>query len=84
MPEAPRGSMDAAENRDEYIVENIFRPASGAPPQEYDGKPFEEKMSQLSAQAQEQQAEVQQLGNRVEINLERLGFGAQRIGDAQD
>ena len=47
----------------------------GAPPQEDDGEPFEEKMTRLSAQWREQQAEAQRLDKEIEANLEQLGFG---------
>ena len=50
----------------------------GAPPQEDDGEPFEEKMTRLSAQWREQQAEAQRLDKEIEANLARLGFGAHR------
>ena len=54
-----------------------------APPQEDDGEPFEEKMTRLSAQWREQQAEAERLDAEIEANLERLGFGAARTGHAQ-
>ena len=47
----------------------------GAPPQEDDGEPFEEKMARLSAQWREQQAEARRLDAEIEANLARLGFG---------
>ena len=47
----------------------------GAAPQEDDGEPFEEKMSRLSAQWREQQAEAAKLDAAIAANLERLGFG---------
>ena len=46
----------------------------GAAPQEDDGEPFQEKMTRLTAQWREQQAEAQQLGAEIATNLERLGF----------
>ena len=46
----------------------------GAAPQEEDGEPFEEKMSRLSSQWREQQAEAQRLDTAIEANLARLGF----------
>ena len=46
----------------------------GAPPQEDDGEPFEEKMARLTAQWREQQAEAQQLEAEISANLARLGF----------
>ena len=46
----------------------------GAAPQEDDGEPFQEKMSRLTAQWKEQQAEAQQLDAEIAANLERLGF----------
>ena len=55
----------------------------GAAPQENDGEPFEEKMSRLSAQWREQQAEAQRLDSAIEDNLTRLGFGAGRSDYAQ-
>ena len=50
----------------------------GAPPQEDDGEPFEEKMTRLSAQWRAQQAEARRLDEAIEENLARLGFGAHR------
>ena len=47
----------------------------GAPPQEDDGEPFEEKMARLSKQWREQQAEARRLDAEIEANLTRLGFG---------
>ena len=47
----------------------------GAAPQEDDGEPFEEKMTRLSAQWREQQAEAQRLDAEIEANLKSLGFG---------
>ena len=47
----------------------------GAAPQEEDGEPFAEKMTRLSAQWREQQAEAQRLDAEIEENLARLGFG---------
>ena len=55
----------------------------GAAPQEDDGEPFEEKMARLSARWREQQAEAQRLDTEIEANLQRLGFGADRTGNAQ-
>ena len=46
----------------------------GAAPQEDDGEPFQEKMTRLTAQWQEQQAEGQRLDEEIAANLERLGF----------
>ncbi len=47
----------------------------GAPPQEDDGEPFEDKMKRLVAQLREQQAEGARLDKAIEANLEALGFG---------
>ena len=47
----------------------------GAAPQEDDGEPFEERMTRLSAQWREQQAEARRLDAEIEANLARLGFG---------
>ena len=47
----------------------------GAEPQEDDGEPFEGKMTRLTAQWREQQAEAQRLDAAIEENLTRLGFG---------
>ena len=55
----------------------------GAAPQEDDGEPFAEKMARLSAQWREQQAEANRLDAEIEANLQRLGFGVGRIGNAQ-
>ena len=46
----------------------------GAAPQEDDGEPFEEKMTRLSKQWREQQAEARRLDAAIEENLARLGF----------
>ena len=46
----------------------------GAAPQEDDGEPFEEKMTRLTAQWREQQAEAQKLDAAIEANLRSLGF----------
>ena len=48
----------------------------GAAPQEDDGEPFADKMTRLSAQWREQQAEAQKLDGEIEANLRKLGFGA--------
>ena len=45
-----------------------------AAPQEDDGEPFEVRMTRLSAQWREQQAEARRLDAEIEANLERLGF----------
>ena len=50
----------------------------GAAPQEDDGEPFEEKMTRLSAQWRDQQAEARRLDAEIEANLARLGFGGHR------
>ncbi|RMG11323.1 MAG: SAM-dependent DNA methyltransferase [Deltaproteobacteria bacterium] len=47
----------------------------GAPPQEDDGEPFEEKMKRLVKQLREQQAEAAKLDVAIGRNLEELGFG---------
>jgi len=47
----------------------------GAPPQEDDGEPFEDKMQRLVAELQEQQAEGARLDKAIEKNLKALGFG---------
>ena len=46
----------------------------GAAPQEEDGVPFAEKMTQLSAQWREQQREARRLDAAIEANLRALGF----------
>ena len=46
----------------------------GAEPTEDDGEPFEDKMTRLSAQWREQQAEAHRLDAAIAENLERLGF----------
>ncbi len=48
----------------------------GAAPQEDDGEPFEEKMTRLTTQWRQQQAEARRLDAAIEENLARLGFGA--------
>ncbi|GIX46029.1 MAG: DNA methyltransferase [Candidatus Tectimicrobiota bacterium] len=47
----------------------------GAPPQEEDDEPFQEKMRRLVAQLKEQQAEARRLDERIWKNLEELGCG---------
>ena len=46
----------------------------GAPPQEDDGEPFEDKMKRLVAQLREQQAEGAKLDTAIARNLRSLGF----------
>ena len=46
----------------------------GAPPQEDDGEPFEDKMKRLVAQLREQQAEGAKLDAAIAANLRSLGF----------
>ena len=46
----------------------------GAEAQADDGEPFDEKMTRLTAQWREQQAEAQKLDAAIAANLERLGF----------
>jgi type I restriction enzyme M protein len=48
----------------------------GAPPQEEDDEPFEEKMQRLVAQLREQRAEAAKLDAAIAKNLEELGYGA--------
>ncbi|APF20249.1 N-6 DNA methylase [Caldithrix abyssi DSM 13497] len=47
----------------------------GAPPQEDDGIPFEEKMTELTAKLFEQFTEAQRLEAEIRKNLKHLGFG---------
>jgi len=47
----------------------------GAPLQEDDGEPFEEKMNRLVAQLREQQAEARNLDEAIWKNLKELGHG---------
>jgi type I restriction enzyme M protein len=46
----------------------------GAPPQEDDDEPFEEKMQRLVAQLREQQAEAARLDTAIAKNLKELGY----------
>ncbi|SEH13674.1 type I restriction enzyme M protein [Thermoleophilum album] len=46
----------------------------GAPPQEEDDEPFEEKMQRLVAQLREQQAEAARLDAAIAKNLKELGY----------
>ena len=46
----------------------------GAPPQEEDGEPFEDKMKRLAAQLREQQDEGTKLDAAIAGNLAKLGF----------
>ena len=50
----------------------------GAEVQEDDGEPFEEKMTRLTAQLREQQAEAARLDAAIAENLKALGFGGDR------
>jgi type I restriction-modification system DNA methylase subunit len=47
----------------------------GAPPQEDDGEPFEEKMKRLTAQWRQQVVEARKLDEAIRKNLEELGYG---------
>ena len=85
-----RGSQEANEYEDipgfcksatlEEILKHgyILTPGRyvGVAPQEDDGEPFVEKMTRLTAQWREQQAESQRQDTEIEANLTRLGFGA--------
>lgn len=53
----------------------------GTEAQPEDAEPFEEKMAQLTAQWQEQQAEARKLDAAIEENLKRLGFGKSTEGE---
>ena len=64
MADALRGSMDAA------AYKHV-----GVEAQPDDGGPFEDKMTRLTVQWREQQAEAQRLDAEIEANLARLGFG---------
>src|SRR5690625_4871393 len=46
----------------------------GAPEQEDDGEPFDEKMQRLTARWRQQQAEAAELDAAIEANLKALGF----------
>ena len=46
----------------------------GAPPQEDDGEPFEEKMARLTAALKEQFSEGTRLEAEIRKNLARLGY----------
>ena len=48
----------------------------GAEPTEDDGEPFHDKMTRLSTQWREQQAEAARLDAAIEENLRTLGFGS--------
>ena len=50
----------------------------GAPPQEEDGEPFEEKMQRLVTQLREQRAEGAKLDAAIDENLTALGFAPSR------
>ena len=50
-------------------------PYVGAEAQEEDSEPFDEKMTRLSAQLREQQAEAAKLDAAIAANLKELGFG---------
>ena len=47
----------------------------GVEPQPDDGEPFDQRMSRLTAQWHEQQAEAANLDMAIEANLKHLGFG---------
>ena len=55
---------------------NVLTPGRyvGAAPQEDDGEPFREKMTQLTTQWREQREEALQLDAEIAANLDRLGF----------
>ena len=48
----------------------------GAPPQEDDDEPFDQKMARLVAQLREQQAEAARLDAAIARNLKELGYGS--------
>ncbi|MBW2123143.1 MAG: SAM-dependent DNA methyltransferase, partial [Deltaproteobacteria bacterium] len=48
----------------------------GAPPQEEDDEPFEEKMAELTAKLYEQFEESRLLEAEIRKNLEVLGYGS--------
>ena len=48
----------------------------GAPPQEDDGEPFEQKMARLTAMWSGQQSKAARLDAEIAANLQRLGFGS--------
>src|SRR5660398_194409 len=54
----------------------------GAEEIEDDGVPFEEKMAELSAELYEQMAKTEELDAGIRQNLEGLGYGELRTGDA--
>ena len=51
----------------------------GAKAQEDDGEPFAEKITRLVAELRKQQTEAAKLDVAIEANLERLGFGSDRV-----
>ena len=51
----------------------------GAKPQPDDAELFQEKMARLTAQWREQQAEARRLDAAIAENLEKLGFGVDRL-----
>lgn len=53
----------------------------GVEPEDEDGEPFEQKMTRLSAQWREQQAESVRLDAMIEANLSMLGFGCPNSDD---
>ncbi|WP_028490830.1 type I restriction-modification system subunit M [Thermus islandicus] len=83
-----RGDKDASEYRDvpgfckSATLEEIRRHGYvltpgryvGAPPQEEDDEPFEEKMRRLVAELREQQAEAVKLDAAIARNLKELGY----------
>lgn len=54
---------------------------AGIAPQLVDLEPFEEKMSRLTPQWREQQAEAHRLDVAIEENLTLLGFGSESEGE---
>lgn len=83
-----KGAQDAGEYRDiagfcksadlEEISKHghVLTPGRyvGAPEQEDDGEPFDEKMQRLTARWRQQQAEAAELDAAIEANLKALGF----------
>ena len=51
----------------------------GAPPEEEDDEPFDEKMKRLVVQLREQQAESMRLDTAITDNLKALGFWSEKI-----
>jgi type I restriction enzyme M protein len=70
------GFCKSASLEDVRLYGHVLTPGRyvGAEPTEDDGEPFEEKLTRLTAQWREQQAEARRLDEAITSNLAALGF----------